>query len=78
MNTRAGDLMVIRAKGANADFAQLCNAMYVILHTDQILEIRDSGCQVFDWINLVKNILYGEIKYHHIIYTLICQAEIVM
>ena len=48
LNTRAGDLMVIRAKGANADLATWCNAMYVVLHTDQILEIRDSGSQVFD------------------------------
>ena len=49
LNTRAGDLMVIRAKGANADLGDpWCNAMYVILHTDQILEIRDTGSQVFD------------------------------
>jgi len=48
LNTRAGDLMVIRAKGANSDMATWCNAMYVLLHTDNILEIRDSGSQVFD------------------------------
>ena len=48
LNTRAGDLMVIRVKGANADMATWSNAMYVLLHTDNILEIRDSGSQVFD------------------------------
>ena len=48
-NTKAGDLMVVRGKGANANFATPWAAqIYIILHTDQILEIRDSGTQVFD------------------------------
>ena len=54
LNTRAGDLMVIKAQGANngslvntrwTDFA---TKLHVILHSDQILEIRDTGSQVFD------------------------------
>ena len=49
LNTRAGDLMLVRVKGANGNLAQeWCNAIYMILHTDQILEVRDTGCQVFD------------------------------
>ena len=48
LNTRAGDLMVVRAKGANATMTQWANSIYIIMHTDQILEIRDTGSQVFD------------------------------
>jgi hypothetical protein len=49
LNTKAGDLMVVRGKGANANMTtQWANSMYIILHTDQILEIRDTGSQVFD------------------------------
>ena len=48
LNTKAGDLMVVRGKGANANMTtQWANSMYIILHTDQILEIRDTGSQVF-------------------------------
>ena len=49
LNTRAGDLMVFRAKGDKASLASWnVNSVYIILHTDQILEIRDTGSQVFD------------------------------
>jgi hypothetical protein len=48
LNTKAGDLMVVRGKGANANLPAWATQIYIILHTDQILEIRDSGCQVFD------------------------------
>ena len=48
LNTRAGDLMLIRAKGANATMTQWANSIYIILHCDMILEIRDVGAQVFD------------------------------
>ena len=54
LNARAGDLMVIKAQGVNA--ASLVNTawtdfatkLYVILHSDHILGIRDTGSQVFD------------------------------
>ena len=49
LNTRAGDLMIVRGKGANATLGTWATNMYIILHTDQILEIRDTGSQVFDW-----------------------------
>ena len=29
-------------------FSRLADRIHIILHSDQILEIRDSGCQVFD------------------------------
>jgi hypothetical protein len=48
LNTKAGDLMVVRGKGSNAFMDRWAHSIYIILHTDQILEIRDSGCQVFD------------------------------
>ena len=49
INTKAGDLMVIKVKQASG-IAQinLCNKMYITLHSDQILNIRDSGVEVFD------------------------------
>ena len=49
INTKAGDLMVIKVK-QNAGIAQtnLCNKMYITLHSDNILNIRDSGVEVFD------------------------------
>jgi hypothetical protein len=48
LNTRAGDLMSIRFKyGANTA-GRLADRLHIVLHSDQILEIRDSGCQVFD------------------------------
>ena len=48
LNTKAGDLMVVRGEGSNAFMDRKAHSIYIILHTDHILEIRDSGCQVFD------------------------------
>ena len=48
LNTRAGDLVLIRAKGANPAMTQWANSIYIILHCDMILEIRDVGITVFD------------------------------
>ena len=51
INTRAGDLMTVKfkynARGGNTD-AYLADRIQVILHSDQIMEIRDSGVAVFD------------------------------
>jgi hypothetical protein len=65
LNTRAGDLMTVKFKynqrglppqvGQNADYnawlatARLADRIHIVLHSDQILEIRSSGCQVFDY-----------------------------
>jgi hypothetical protein len=51
LNTRAGDLMIVRIKPANGSVGDMplwATSMFIMLHTDQILEIRDTGCQVFD------------------------------
>ena len=48
LNTRAGDLMSIKFKYADKTATRLADRIHIVLHSDQILEIRDSGCQVFD------------------------------
>ena len=48
LNTRAGDLMLVRCKGSNATMTQWANSIYIILHCDMVLEIRDVGSTVFD------------------------------
>jgi hypothetical protein len=49
MNTKAGDLMTIKVKQASGIAQEnLCNKVYITLHSDQILNIRDTGVEVFD------------------------------
>ena len=64
LNTRAGDLMTVKLKynsrglpaQANRDAVfnawlancRLADRIHIVLHSDQIFEIRSSGCQVFD------------------------------
>ena len=55
INTRAGDLMSMNLKfnspgtlSAGGTYIRLADRIHIVLHSDQILEIRDSGCQVFD------------------------------
>ena len=48
INTRAGDLMTVKFDYRKADFDRRADRIHIVLHSDQILEIRDSGCQVFD------------------------------
>ena len=48
LNTKAGDLMVIRAKIANGGTAQIPVKIYITVHCDNILEVRDSGAVVYD------------------------------
>ena len=48
LNTRAGDLMSVKFKFATNTATRLADRIHIVLHSDQILEIRDSGCQVFD------------------------------
>ena len=48
LNTRAGDLMNIRFDHASSTDARWATQMHIILTSDQILEVRDSGVQVFD------------------------------
>ena len=55
INTRAGDLTKIKLKyngkgtvSATGIYPRLADRIHIVLHSDQILEIRDSGCQVLD------------------------------
>ena len=49
LNTRAGDLLTIKFKyDSGLNNLYFADRMRVVLHSDQILEIRDSGCAVFD------------------------------
>jgi hypothetical protein len=48
INTRAGDLLTVKLKYNSVDPTRLADRIHIVLHSDQILEIRDSGCQVFD------------------------------
>jgi len=50
LNTKAGDLLTFRLKGANTaiPITDMPNRMYITLHSDNILEIRDSGASVYD------------------------------
>ena len=50
LNTRAGDLMTVKFKYASkgANNANLADRLHIVLHSDQIMEIRDTGVQVFD------------------------------
>ncbi len=48
LNTRAGDLMRIVFEYQKAESARLADRMHIVLHSDQIVEIRDTGVVVFD------------------------------
>ena len=52
LNTRAGDLMRIkfdlRDQSSDNKDLRIPDRMHIVLHSDQIMEIRDGGVQVFD------------------------------
>ena len=48
LNTRAGDLMNIRFDHISSSNTTWATSMHIVLTSDQILEVRDSGVQVFD------------------------------
>ena len=52
INTRAGDLMTIKFRNnkdrINAENDTVAKRLHVVLHSDQIMEIRDTGVAVFD------------------------------
>ena len=48
LNTKAGDLMTIRAKYLGTRANATPDTLYVILHSDQILNIRDTGVEVLE------------------------------
>lgn len=49
INTRSGDLMTVKMKAQNQNTVQqIASSMFVVLHTDNILNIRDTNVEVFD------------------------------
>ena len=48
LNSKQGDIMTVRLKQPGVPAAALANMLHITLHSDQVLEIRDSGCAVFD------------------------------
>ena len=55
INTRAGDLMTVKLKynssgtpDANGVYPRLADRLHIVLHSDQIMEIKDSGVAEFD------------------------------
>ena len=57
LNTRAGDLLTVRfkyntpAEGGAIDATRIANLMHIILQSDHILEIQDTGARVYDCCN---------------------------
>jgi hypothetical protein len=47
-NTRAGDILNIRFDHRGTTQNYYAHELHVILHSDNIMEIRDSGVTVFD------------------------------
>ena len=47
LNTKAGDLMTVRAKCLGLP-TRSPDSLYVVLHSDQILNIRDTGVEVLE------------------------------
>ena len=51
LNTRQGDLLSVKVKAMDKSVLladKMPNTMFIVLHSDQIMEISDSGVQVFD------------------------------
>ena len=48
LNTRSGDLMRIAFEYRKAEDTRYGDRMHIVLHSDQIVEIRDTGVVVFD------------------------------
>ncbi len=48
LNTRAGDLVRIAFEYRKTETNRLADRMHIVLHSDQIVEIRDTGVVVFD------------------------------
>ena len=48
LNTKAGDLMTVRAKYLGSNSAFVPDTLYMVMHSDQILNIRDTGVEVLE------------------------------
>jgi len=48
INTRSGDLLTVKMKGDTSIEAVMPTQMFVVLHSDNIMQISDGGISVFD------------------------------
>lgn len=51
VNTRSGDLLSVRVKAQDKSTltaAPMPDQLFIVLHSDNIVEISDGGCNVFD------------------------------
>ena len=48
MNTRNSDILNVRFDHMDSNAANYATSMHIILHADCVLEIRDTGCVVYD------------------------------
>ena len=48
MNTKAGDILNIRFDHRDSEPTNYAHSMHVIMQSDNIMEIRDGGVQVWD------------------------------
>ena len=48
LNTRAGDILNVRFDHNDSTATNWATQLHVVLHSDNVLEIRDSGCVVWD------------------------------
>ena len=48
INTRSGDLLTVKMKGDANIAAVMPTQMFVVLHSDNVMQISDSGVTVFD------------------------------
>ena len=48
INTRSGDLLTVKMKGDASVAAVMPTQMFVVLHSDNIMQISDGGITVFD------------------------------
>ena len=48
LNTKSGSLLTVKFKFNSTDALRQANRMHIVLVSDNILEIKDSGCSVYD------------------------------
>ncbi len=48
LDTRAGDLMTVKLKYNGSGKSRLADRIHIVLHSDQILKLNDTGVRVFD------------------------------
>ena len=48
LNTKTGSLLTVKFKYNSSNAIRLADRMHAVLVSDNILEIKDSGCSVYD------------------------------